>query len=89
MARSKQDEKGKGDITPIKVKLSTKKTMTVKSKIPSLWQLLIQLKAKMMGIMNGAWKGSKTRRSTRRADKKAALKIIMKDYYIMDPGVFL
>ena len=69
--------------------MSTKKTMPIKSKIPSLWQLLIHLKAKMMTIMTGAWKDSKPGRSTRRADKKADLKSLVEDFYIMDPGLFL
>ena len=69
--------------------------LTVVSK-PSLWQLLIQLKAedasmkaKMMAITTRAWKDNNPGRSARRTDKKAALKSLVEDYYTMDPGLFL
>ena len=61
--------------------------LTVVSK-PSLWQLLIQLKAedasmkaKLMTITTEAWKDNNPGRSARRADKKAALKSLVEDYY--------
>ena len=63
---------------------------------PSLWQLLLQLKAedasmksKLMAITTGAWKGNNPGRSTRTADKKTALKSLVEYYNIMDPGLFL
>ena len=85
VAKAQQEDKGKGKgDTPTKV-----------SK-PSLWQLLIQLKAedasmkaKMMAITTGAWKDNNPGRSARRTDKKAALKSLVENYYTMDPGLFL
>ena len=69
--------------------------LTVVSK-PSLWQLIIQLKAedasmraKMMAVRTGAWKDKNPGRSARRADKKAAMKSLVEDYYTMNPGNFL
>ena len=69
--------------------------LTVVSK-PSLWQLLIQLKAKdasirakMLAVRSGAWKDKNPSRSARRVAKKAAMKSLVEDYYTMDPGNFL
>ena len=60
---------------------------------PSLWQLIIQLKAedasmraKMMAVRTGAWKDKNPGRSARRADKKAAMKSLVEDYYTMNPA---
>ena len=63
---------------------------------PSLWQLIIQLKAedasmraKMMAVRTGAWMDKNPGRSARRTDKKAAMKSLVEDYYTMYPGNFL
>ena len=59
--------------------------LTVVSK-PSLWQLLIQLKAedasmkaKMRAISTGAWKDNNPVRFAKRTDKRAALKSLVGD----------
>ena len=63
---------------------------------PSLWQLILQLKAedstaraKMMSIRAGTWKDRNPGRSARREEKKKAMRNIVLDYYTMNTGIFL
>ena len=63
---------------------------------PSLWQLIIQLKAedssaraKMMSIRAGSWTDRNPARSKRRSLKRVAMRNLVLDYYTMGTGVFL
>ena len=63
---------------------------------PSLWQLIIQLKAedssaraKMMSIRAGSWTDRNPARSKRRSHKRGAMRNLVLDYYTMGTGVFL
>ena len=63
---------------------------------PSIWQVLLQLKAeessaraKLMAIRTGNWKDKNPARAARRKLKKAALKSLVKNYFTMSPASFL
>jgi hypothetical protein len=63
---------------------------------PSLWQLILQLKAedstaraKMMSIRAGTWKDRNPGRSARREEKRKAMRNLVLDYYTMNTGIFL
>ena len=63
---------------------------------PSLWQLIIQLKAedssaraKVMSIRSGTWKDRNPGRSKKREEKRKAMRNLVLDYYTMSTDVFL
>ena len=63
---------------------------------PSLWQLIIQLKAedssaraKVMSIRSGTWKDRNPGRSKKREEKRNAMRNLVLDYYTMSTDVFL
>ena len=62
---------------------------------PSLWQLIIQLKAedstaraKMMSIRAGTWKDRNPARCARREEKRKAMRNLVLDYYTMNTRIF-
>ena len=62
---------------------------------PSLWQLIIQLKAedasaraKVMSIRSGSWKDRNPARTLKRNNKRLAMQRLDMDYYTMGTGMF-
>ena len=75
-------------------KLSRGRRFSVVTK-PSLWQLIIQLKAedasaraKVMSIRSGSWKDRNPARTLKRNNKRLAMQRLVMDYYTMGTGMF-